>query len=442
MSFSEQFLWGSASAAYQVEGAWNEDGKAPSIWDALNKGHIKHGETGEIACDHYHRYREDVELMKKIGLKSYRFSVSWPRIMPEPGVINPKGIAFYQNLVSELCAAGIEPLCTLYHWDLPMWAHEQGGWQSDDISDLFVEYASAVIDALSDKVQYWMTFNEPAVFTATGYISGAHAPFIRSFDNPQAMNRIVTAVSKNILLAHGKTVSMIRARAKRAPHIGLALAADIYVPTETISVEEARSKTLTVNKTVFSAPYWMDPILKGTLPNELAGAITHEELVCVHQPLDFFGFNSYNSVSYSDSFGGINPDRYPGMPVTATGWPITPDVLYWGAKFFYEEYGLPVLITENGMANLDFVMSDGKVHDPQRIEYMKGYLSGLKRAVKEGIPVLGYTYWSLLDNLEWADGYDMRFGLIHVDYRTQKRTLKDSAWFYHSVIKSNGEIIN
>ena len=441
MPFPKDFLWGAASASYQVEGAAAEDGKVPGIWDALYKGHVKRDENAAVSADHYHHYKEDVALMKQIGLKSYRFSVSWPRVMPEKGVINPAGIAFYQNLVRELKEAGIEPLCTLYHWDMPMWVYEQGGWLSAETPQLFAEYAAAVTDALSGDVRYWMTFNEPSVFVANGYIAGGHAPFVKTVNEPAKMMQTVSQIARNVLLAHGLAVSVIRERARLAPKIGLALAADIHVPCGSDDEKGAREKTLTVNKLVFSAPYWMDPILKGKLPKELAGVISAEELAVIHKPLDFFGFNCYNSVSYSDGFGGKNPNRFPGMPVTSLGWPITPDVLYWGAKFFYEEYGLPLLITENGMANLDFVMSDGKVHDPQRIEYMRSYLSGVKKALDEGIPVLGYTYWSIMDNFEWAEGYDPRFGLIYVDYRTQKRTLKDSAFYYRDVIASNGEII-
>ncbi|MBR0161257.1 MAG: beta-glucosidase [Oscillospiraceae bacterium] len=440
MAFSNDFLWGAASAAFQVEGAWNEDGKAPSIWDALNKGHIKHGETGETACDHYHRYKEDIALMKELGLKSYRFSVSWPRVMPAPGMINQKGIAFYQNLVNELCQAGIEPICTLYHWDLPMWAHEKGGWENSGISELFAEYAAVMVDALSDRVQYWCTVNEPSVFTACGYITGTHAPFIRTIGDQQRMGVTVAAVTKNILLAHGKAVKVIRDRAKKPPRIGIALAADIFVPTERVGEDEAKAKTLAAGASPFCAAYWMDPMLLGKAPEHLKDLFTDEDRAIIHQPLDFFGFNSYNSASYSDSTGP-NPDRQQGLPITAMDWPITPDVLYYGAKFFHDKYGLPVLITENGMANLDFVMSDDCVHDPQRMEYMKSYLTGLKRAVEEGIPVLGYTYWSFMDNMEWAEGYDKRFGLVYVDYRTQKRTLKDSAKYYQSIIACNGEII-
>lgn len=440
MTFPKQFMWGAASASYQVEGAWDEDGKAPGIWDALSEGHIKHNETGRDACDHYHRFREDVAIMKELGLKSYRFSVSWPRIMPAAGKLNPAGIAFYQNLICELRSAGIEPICTLYHWDLPMWVQERGGWLSDEISDLFAEYTAAVTDALSDRVQYWVTVNEPSVFTANGYIVGTHAPFIRTVEDQRKMFQTVTAVTKNILLAHGKAVSTIRSRSKTPPKIGLALAVDIYTPVEGFDAEQARKKTFSYDKLVFSAPYWMDPILKGTLPDTLKPVISDKELAIIHQPLDYFGFNCYNCATYSENMGP-NPYRKPGMPITAMGWPITPDVLYWGSKFFYEEYGLPILITENGMANLDFVMSDRKVHDPQRIEYIRSYLSGVKRALQEGIPILGYTYWSFMDNMEWAEGYDMRFGLIYNDYQTQKRTIKESARFYQSVIACNGENI-
>lgn len=439
--FPDNFLWGAASAAYQVEGSWNEDGKEPSIWDALSPGHVKHNESGEVACDHYHRYKEDVALMKEIGLKAYRFSVSWPRVISANGKVNPEGLAFYRSLVSELCAAGIEPICTLYHWDLPMWVHEKGGWLYPGISDLFEEYAHAVVDALSDKVQYWITVNEPACFTALGYIVGMNAPFQSCLQDREQMMKTIPELVKNVLLAHGKTVRVIRERARRSPKIGLALAADIYTPTDRMDEKTAREKTFSLEKLVFSAPLWMDPILKGTLPELLRSAISEEELAVICQPLDFFGYNCYNSSSYSENRGEQNLDRYPGMPVTATDWPITPDVLYWAAKFFYEEYRLPILITENGMANNDFVMLDGKVHDPQRIDYMKSYLCGLKRAASEGIPVIGYTYWSFMDNMEWAEGYDKRFGLVYNDYRTQKRTLKDSAFFYKQVIDTNGACI-
>ena len=441
MPFSNDFLWGAASAAYQVEGAWNEDGKAPSIWDALSPVHVKHHETGEVACDHYHRYKEDVALMKEIGLKAYRFSVSWPRVISAEGTLNPKGLAFYRSLVSELRAAGIEPVCTLYHWDLPMWVHEKGGWLFSGVSDLFEAYTREVVDALSDQVQYWITVNEPACFTALGYIVGMNAPFQSCLQDRGQMMQTIPALVKNVLLSHGKAVRVIREHAKLPPKIGLALAADIYTPTELMDEKTAREKTFSLEKMVFSVQMWMDPILKGKLPGLLLSSVSDDELKLIHQPLDFFGYNCYNSSSYSENRGEQNPNRYPGMPITATEWPITPDVLYWASKFFYEEYRLPILITENGMANNDFVMRDGKVHDPQRIDFMEAYLRGLKRALCEGIPVLGYFYWSFMDNMEWAEGYDKRFGLVYNDYRTQKRTLKDSAVFYKQVIDTNGACI-
>lgn len=438
MDFSKDFLWGAASAAHQVEGAYLDDGKGPGIWDALTEGHIKHGENGNIACDHYHRYKEDVALMKQIGLKAYRFSVSWPRIMPEEGVINRKGLLFYQDLVDELLEAGIQPLCTLFHWNLPMWLYEKGGWLYEGISDAFQAYAKVVVDALSAKVSYWMTINEPACFIGLGYMTGVHAPFAAVPPDRQKRMQTLPMLVKNTLLSHGKAVSVIRKYAKLKAKVGLALNSSLYIPLDGQSEETAKEKTFSLEKLAFSASIWMDPMLKGQLPELLKAAVSPEDLAIIHQPLDFFGYNCYFTNDYEDDDGSINPLVYPGMPRTAMGWPITPDALYWAAKFFYERYELPLLITENGMANLDFIMSDGKVHDPQRIEYMMSYLSGLKRAVREGIPVIGYLYWSIMDNYEWAEGYDKRFGLIYVDYRTGERTMKDSAYWYAELIENNG----
>lgn len=441
MAFAKDFMWGAASAAHQVEGAYLEDGKGLGIWDALTCGRIKHGENAYVACDHYHRYKEDVALMKQMGLKAYRFSVSWPRIMPEEGVVNEKGVAFYQNLVSELRNAGIEPLCTLFHWNLPMWLHEKGGWMHEGISDAFYDYAKVVVDALSDKVSYWMTVNEPSNFIGLGYIMGMHAPFQSTISDPEKMMQSIPMLTKNVLLSHGKALGVIRKYAKTDPKVGLALSSSVYTPVSGLTEEEAKEKTFSLKMLVYSASMWMDPMLKGELPDILKPVISQEELALIHQPLDFFGYNCYYSSTYEDADGKPNPFIYPGMPRTLNKWPITPDVLYWAAKFFYERYGLPILITENGMANVDFVMEDGKVHDPQRISFLKGYIRGISRAIEEGIPVIGYTYWSLTDNFEWAEGYDMRFGLIHVDFQTQKRTIKDSGHWYAQIIETNGLVL-
>lgn len=433
MPFPKDFLWGAASAAPQIEGAWDEDGRTPSIWDAAPSQKIKRSETPHTACDHYHRYREDVALMREMGLKSYRFSVSWPRVMPEPGKVNPEGLQFYVDLVKELTDSGIEPICTLYHWDLPVWMHKKGGWCSAKVVDHFVEYTKVVVDALSDKVRYWITINEPSCFMGLGYVTGIHAPFQR------ATALLTGPLTEHILLAHSKAVAILRSHAKRTPMIGVALVAEAYIP-ETESpdaVQTAYEVTFSMDRAMFSNSWWADPMLSqtaGGVERKLLSRKTVESC----PKLDFIGLNVYQPSNYF--CGGVHQKTsVPGMPRNTIGFVIKPDVMYWVTRFFYERYRMPIMITENGMANNDFVMSDGKVHDPQRIDFMKGYLGSLGRAVGEGIPVLGYQHWSLIDNFEWAEGYDPRFGLIHVDYATQKRTVKDSGLWYRDVIAANGE---
>ena len=439
MSFPKNFLWGAASAAYQIEGAYNEDGKVPGIWDALSEGHVKHGENGNIACDHYHRYKEDVALLKKLGVKAYRFSVSWPRVMSGPDTVNPKGLAFYSDLVDELKAAGIEPMVTIFYWNLPMWAHEKGGWYNAEISDDFANYARVVADALSDRVRFWFTVNEPTTFIGNGYFTGAHAPFESLMqEQPAVMMNKLAALTKNVLLAHGKAVRVLRSRAKLAPKIGMALNGSVYLPENESpdDIEKARTQMFPEQAFFSHFNWWADPAVLGCVPAGLQPFFTEEELKVICQPLDFFGFNCYNASNY-DEYMGPNPAVVPGMPRTAMDWPITPDALYWAARFLTERYHLPIIVTENGMANIDFVMSDGAVHDPQRIDFVKRYLAGLQRAVDENIPVTGYLYWSIMDNFEWAEGYDKRFGLVYVDYQTQQRIPKDSFYWYADVIKNN-----
>ncbi|MCD8075859.1 MAG: beta-glucosidase [Lachnospiraceae bacterium] len=433
MSFPKDFMWGAASAAYQVEGARDADGKGEGIWDALSYGHVQYNENGDVACDHYHRYREDVALMKQIGLKSYRFSVSWPRVMPEEDVINEKGLDFYSDLVDELLKAGIEPLVTLFHWNLPMWMQEKGGWENEEVAEHFERYAAAVVERLSDRVTWWMTINEPQVFATLGYVVGAHAPFLKK---PEAL----CPVTRNVMLAHGRAVCAIRSHAKRPPKIGMAPTGGGVTPFEDTreGIEAARRQNYEGEQgEPFGNSWWMDPIVLGIVPEPLKGTISADDLKTICQPLDFFGFNIYNSQNYEGRVE--NPYMYRGVPRTAMGWSITPECLYWMPKFHYERYHLPILITENGMANCDFVMLDGKVHDTQRIDFIHRYLLELKKAVDEGIPVIGYQYWSIMDNFEWAEGYNKRFGLVYVDYRTQERILKDSALYYAEVIRTNGE---
>ena len=436
MSFPNGFMWGAASAAYQVEGAYNEDGKGMGIWDALSAGHVIHGDNGNVACDHYHRFREDVAQMKRLGLKSYRFSVSWPRVMPAPGVVNEKGLRFYSDLVDELLSAGIEPMCTVFHWNLPMWLHEKGGWHNEETAEAMGELAALLADRLSDRVRWWMTVNEPACVVGLGYMMGNHAPFetAAGMSEEEAEAR-VAQLTRNVLLAHGKAVQALREHARQPLQIGLALNGGVTTPMGDgmDAIEKAHAATLS-DEGVFQVPWWADPAILGKLPAGLKPYVSDEDLAVIHQELDFFGFNCYYSSNYND-FLGPNPNVVPGMPRTAMGWAITPEALYWAPRFFCDRYGLPFLITENGMANIDFVMRDGKVHDPQRIEYMRAYIDCLERASDEGYPILGYCYWSLMDNFEWAEGYDKRFGLVHVDYQTQKRTLKDSALWYADRIR-------
>lgn len=446
MSFAKDFLWGAASAAAQVEGAWNEDGKGESVWDTMvHRGsHVAHGENGDVACDHYHRYKEDVALMKAIGLKSYRFSISWPRVLPEGvGAVNPKGIAFYRDLCDELRAAGIVPMATLFHWDMPTALFEKGGWANPESSDWFAEYTQVISEALGDRVGVWMTFNEPQMFMGLGHHLGIQAPFLRL--EPEEL----VAMTKNVLLAHGKAVSILRKNCPGAK-VGMAPTGDCFLPENDSpeAMEEARKKSVSIRYDfIMSNVWWADPVFLGKYPDEaheMFGermyTLTDGEWELVSQPLDFYGYNCYQgTLNYPVDPMGYDNYAYQGCPKTSVGWNITPEALYYSTKLWHERYGLPILVTENGYSGLDFVMLDGKVHDPQRIDYMHRYLLALKRAADEGVPVMGYTYWSIMDNFEWAVGYDSRFGLIYVDYRTQERTVKDSAWWYKTVIEANGE---
>lgn len=431
--FPKDFLWGAASASVQLEGGYDADGKGLSIWDIAPKKKIKNGESCHVACDHYHRYKEDVALMKNLGLKSYRFSVSWPRIMPEKGKVNEKGIQFYVNLVKELKAAGIEPLCTLFHWDTPVWVQKEGGWKNKKIIQYFTEYTKVVVDALSDKVQWWMTLNEPQCFIMNGYMQGAHAPFRNDY---MSLNRL----TRNCMLAHASAVKIIRKNAKIPPKVGIAMASGAFVPVKETkeAVEESRRKTFGEGIGLLGNAWWMDPIIAGKPVT--ANRIYHtsrKDLKEICQPLDFVGINVYQPFNTA-AWGGDPNAVVPGMPQSSMGWLVDERVLYWTLRFVYDRYKLPIMVTENGMADNDFECLDGKIHDPQRTDFIYRYLGGVKRALGEGIPVLGYQYWAIMDNFEWVEGYTPRFGLIYVDYGTQKRIIKDSGYEYAHIIETNG----
>ena len=431
--FPDGFLWGASSAAPQIEGAWNEDGRSPSIWDVAPEKKIKNGENCRTACDHYHRFREDVALMKQIGLKSYRFSVSWSRVMPEEGKVNPKGLQFYSDLVDTLLAAGIEPLVTIFHWDMPLWVYQKGGWLSERIVPLFREYTKTVVEALSDRVTWWMTINEPACFIMNSYLQGVHAPFKRNY-------LALSKLSRNAMLAHGAAVETIRKYAKRTPKVGIALSSGAFVPEDESpeKIEWARQHSMETGSGLMANRWWMDPILAGK-PVRAYGVFASKEkdMAAIHQPLDFLGLNIYTSMNYSAWNGDGQPSK-PGLPRNSLGWVIDERVMYWNVRFVFERYGLPVMITENGLAANDSISLDGKVHDPNRTDFIRRYLKQLKRAINEDIPVIGYQHWSVMDNFEWAEGYDPRFGLVYVDYATQNRIIKESAWTYKHLIETNG----
>ncbi|MBN2196327.1 MAG: beta-glucosidase [Polyangiaceae bacterium] len=449
MSFPETFVWGAAAASYQIEGAVDMDGKGVSTWDVFcqRPGVIWHGHTGGVACDHYHRYEEDVALMAEMGLRGYRLSVSWPRVMPEgTGRINDRGLDFYERLVDRLLASGIEPWITLFHWDFPQALYERGGWLNRDVADWFADYAAVLVSRLSDRVRHWMTLNEPQVFIGMGHRDGTHAPGIRL--TPRELLR----AAHHTLLAHGQAVRAIRAAARQPCAVGCAPVGQVTIPDGESPAEVAEARRLTFEMrepTLWTNTWWMDPIFFGRYPEDGLAAfgrdvpeVRDEDLRTIQQPLDFFGMNSYMGYLASSRLRHKAADDGwpPGHPRTACNWPVTPAILYWGPRFFHERYGLPIVITENGVSCRDWVSLDGAVHDPMRIDFIARHLRCLHRAVSEQIPVWGYFYWSIMDNFEWAEGYKERFGLVHVDSRTLERRLKDSGHWYRQVIATHGRV--
>lgn len=450
MGFKKDFVWGAATASYQIEGAAYEDCKGLSVWDMACKipGFVKFSHTGDVACDHYHRYAEDVALMKELGLQAYRFSISWPRVIPEgTGKVNEKGLDFYEHLVDELLKNDITPYITLFHWDYPYELYKKGGWLKRESPDWFAEYAKVIIDRLSDRVSHWITQNEPQCYIGRGHQDGLHAPGLK------LGLREVLQASHNSLLAHGKAVQVIRSSAKKESIIGYAPVGLTYIPRSTSAedIEAARYATFSINeKSVWTNAWWMDPVFLGSYPEDGLKLfeqdmpeIGPDDMKIIAQPIDFFGTNIYNgkTVKANDKAKFEETDRESGFARTAFNWPVTPESLYWGPKFFYERYKKPVVITENGLSNTDWVHLDGKVHDTQRIDFLNRYIREYRRAADDGVDTAGYFCWSLLDNFEWAHGYNERFGLVHVDYATQKRTIKDSGYWYKSVVESNGGIL-
>ena len=448
--FPRGFVWGAAAASYQIEGAATADGKGLSIWDMFCKkpGAIWKDGSGDVACDHYNRWKQDVALMKSLGLQAYRLSISWPRVIPEgTGATNAKGLDFYDRLIDALLAAGITPWVTLYHWDLPLALYHRGGWLNRDIGNWFADYATLIGKRLGDRVRHFMPLNEPQVFLGAGLIQGRHAP-----GDKLRFAEFLLAVH-NTLLAHGRSVQALRAACKAKPRIGTAQAGYNYVPATDAAddLRAARARYFaTPDDSYKQNAFWLDPMILGRYPEDGAKlyaasmpAIRAGDMETIKQPLDFLGMTLYSADPVRKGKDG-KPEVIPwpaGYPITGFEWAVVPSILRLIPTWLYERYKLPIVIAENGLSVRDWVAADGSVHDPDRIDFTARYLRELGAAIAAGVPVEAYFHWSILDNFEWAEGYKHRFGLVYVNYATQARTVKDSGKWYRDVIASNGRTL-
>jgi len=443
--FPKDFLWGTATAAYQVEGATHEGGRGESIWDtfARKPGAVYAGENGDVACDQYHRYAEDIALMAELGFKSYRFSIAWPRIIPRGrGMINPEGVAYYRRLCEELHKHDMTACATLYHWDLPQVLEDAGGWPDRSIVDALEEYAGVCFKELGDLVDMWITLNEPLCAANNGYLNGHHAPGIR--DQQKAM-----AAVHHMNMAHGAAVRAYRKTGLKAP-IGIAWNPVTPRPASSSPADKKAAETARA----FDTEIFMFPCLGKGYPEivtkdfKCAFPVKEGDMETIAQPIDFIGVNYY--FEHPVAADEKAQYKYSGRPTwqnsTDMNWPIVPGglerQLLWISEISKGAFGkkeLPVYITENGCARNDEIEKDGRVHDRERIEYLKQHLSVIADLIKKGVPVKGYYMWSFMDNFEWLWGYTKRFGIVHIDYFTQKRTPKDSAYFMRDVIAGFGE---
>lgn len=464
--FPEGFVWGVATASYQIEGAVAEDGRTASIWDTFSHtpGAVLNAHTGDVACEHYHRMPEDVALMRELQVASYRFSVAWPRVRPDGGPVNRAGLAFYDRLVDELLAHDIAPWLTLYHWDLPQALEDAGGWTNRDTAHRFADYSLAVYDVLGDRVPTWTTLNEPFCSSLLGYSAGHHAP-----GRQEGVAGLVSA--HHLLLGHGLVVDELR---RRGDDIRLGLSLNLTVPDphdpDDPADRDAARRIDGLHNRLF-----LDPVFRGSYPEDVLADTAHldwrgghwrevvqaGDLDLISSPIDVLGVNYYhgNAVSgheHTDvvGIGSDQPDRvalspfvgsehvtFPsrGLPVTDMGWEVQPEGLHRLLVRLHEDYPrLPIFLTETGAAYADAPGPDGEVHDPERIAFLDDYLRAVHRAIEEGVDVRGFFQWSFMDNFEWAFGYAKRFGLVHVDYDTQRRTPKSSARWYAEVSRYGG----
>ncbi len=446
--FPDDFLWGAATSAYQIEGSPLADGAGVSNWHRFSHtpGMTTNGDTGDAACDHYRRYLSDADLMSELGLNAYRFSISWSRVMPNGfGRVNPAGVDFYSRVVDSLLERGIKPNATLFHWDLPAALDDRGGWLNRDVADWFADYAVVMFDALGDRVPMWATINEPWVIMDGGYMHGVLAPGHRSLYES-------AIVSHNVLRAHGRGVQAFRA-SRHAPmsQIGMVVNLEPKYP----ATNSAQDLSATARADAYMNRQYLDPIFRGEYPKEMLQIFGDawqdwrpEDMRLIGEKIDFLGVNYYTrSVTRHDELS--LPVRASSVPrprhiYTETGWEVYPEALTRALLWVTERYGdIPLYITENGAAFYDPPAAiDGKVEDPLRIEYLRGHLNAVREAMRQGAPVRGYFAWSLLDNFEWSHGYSKRFGIVHIDYATQQRTIKASGHYYSEVIRTSGAVLD
>jgi beta-glucosidase len=443
-TFPKGFLWGAGTYAYQVEGAAFEDGKGESIWDRFcaQPGKILNGDTGLVACDHYHRYREDIQLMKELGLQSYVFSIAWPRVIPQGrGEVNAKGLDFYERLVDGLLEAGVEPFATLYHWDLPQALEDHlGGWLNRETAYAFAEYTDVVTRRLGDRVRRWLTLNEPAVTAFDSYESGEHAPGHHNA-------REAWHTTHNYLLGHGLAVPIIRANGNEETQVGITLNFTAIHPNS--DSQEDRDAAHFLDGKYHR--WFLDPLFRGEYPADVASrlgacmpAVQPGDLEIISAPLDYLGANYYTrSVVGASADGPTAIDNFAYFKQkqsehTMMNWEVYPTGIYEHLTRLHRDYHIPnIYIVENGAAFADTVTPDGHVHDPRRQNYMREHFLQAHKALSEGVPLRGYSVWALMDNFEWSLGYSRRFGITHIDYGTQQRTIKDSGLWYKEVIATN-----
>lgn len=436
-AFPPDFLWGAATSAYQVEGAVHEDGREPSVWDmfAATPGATYQGQTGEIAADHYHRMEEDVALMAALNLNVYRFSIAWPRILPQgTGMVNEKGLDFYDRLVDALLERGIQPLATLYHWDLPIALYERGGWLNRDTAYAFADYAEVVAERLGDRVQWWLTHNEPWCSAYMGFALGSHAPGLRD-------KQLAVQAGHHLLLSHGLAAASMRAYFSSQAQVGIAI--DFY-PVYPL---DDRPETLRAARQAdtFRNLWFLDPVFRGQYPDGLftdmgvsPPSMRESDFSIISTPIDFLGVNYYSrQVAQAGKDITATSERVPGASYTEMGWEVFPAGLANILTRIHREYApKAMVVTENGAAYPDRWNGDGHIADRQRIAYLQEHIQTIAQVMRQGVPVKGYVVWSFLDNYEWAEGYRKRFGLVYVDYPTQRRVIKDSGHWYASFVAS------